>query len=99
MSVDPVDFMGNPIKVGSKIVYATAYGSGGKLTYGQVLAIGQPANQYSHYKISIKVQPLQDSRGRRWSNLEFDVTEKKYKEVGLPRPVILHFTDRLLVLE
>jgi hypothetical protein len=99
MSDEFKDFRGTSITPGCKIVYASIVRRSARLTIGTVLSIGKPKSEYSSYKVSIKVQPHDDSWGTRWSNQEYDDVERKFVTKGDPKPVFLHFTDRLMVLK
>lgn len=95
------DFLGTPIKVGSKIVYAATVGRSARLTLGVVLSVGKPKTEYSMYKVSIKVQPMKDSWGSsRFKEWQYDPVLGKGEHVDrAARPVTLHYTDRLMVLD
>lgn len=93
------DFLGTPIEVGSKIVYAATVGRSARLTLGEVLAIGEPKSQNSYYNVSIKVQPLEDSWGSRYTGQEWDAEQRKYVRYAPAKTVTLHFTNRLMVIE
>lgn len=92
------DFMGNTVEKGSLIVYATLSGSSPRLTLAEVLEVKVKTNGNYRNKYRIRVQPLEDSTGHRWSNYKYNEVEKKMKFEGEARPVTLQFRDRLMVI-
>jgi len=89
------DFMGTPIEVGSMIVYATAAGSGSaKLTVAEVLEVKEPGQHGPR----IKVQPMVDSSGYRWSTWGDDSDGKRRMGVKQPMAVTLQRITNVMVI-
>ena len=94
------DFMENEVKVGSRIVYATSYGSGGKLTEGEVVEIRERKEGERGPAFKLVVQPFRDSRGFRWStNPKWDPDLRKHIPQKKATKVTLQHTDRFAVLD
>ncbi len=97
------DFLGNEVKVGSKILYAITKSRSACLVYAEVLEIRDGDDgQYSWspaVPFKLHVQPLQDSYGQRYSNIKgFDREKREYITEGLPKPVTLQHADRFAVI-
>lgn len=89
-----VDFMDNVIEPGVLIVYAVAHGSGSaKLTLAEVLEVKE-----GKYGPKLKVQPLQDSRGTRWSTYGKAEDGKMKSGVKKPSAVTLQRVSNVMVI-
>lgn len=94
---DPVqDFLGMPIETGALVVYASVVGRSARLTLAEVMSVKYLPNEYNKYRI--KVQPLEDSFGQRYSNRKYDKDLKKFVRKGESRPVTLLHRDRIMVI-